>query len=211
MIRLQYGTENNTQSEAKAHFFVWNGITEKQIGVASRDNEFPVSLQAGQYSKNPAISGMSSEVGGYVVSAAFNVTEGTIIKLHANVRKYQGLPKCASVLLRAREEGPLTELKLNLIDAPNSNFKQLVSQGRFERITLDEAKAFGYHCAPAFEKFFNEDAIDDAFEFKILDAGKSKPEFTLEEYQDTKTGEKIIRKKPVERRRIILRRNTLRR
>jgi len=211
MIRLQYGTENNTQSEAKAHFFVWNGVAEKQIGVASRDDEYPVTLQPGQYSKNPACKDMTAEVGGYVVSAAFNVTEGTIIKLHANVRCYQGIPRCASVLLRVREEGPLTEVKLKMINAPNSNFAELTSQGRFERITLDEAKAFGYRCAPAFEKFFNEDAVDDCFDFKVIDAGKPKPELTFEEYEDTETGEKIIRKKTVERRRIILRRKPLRR
>jgi len=211
MIRLQYGTENNISSEAKAHFFVWNGIAEKQIGVATRDESFPVSLVAGQYAKNPACKDMTAEVGGCIVSAAFDVKEGTLFKLHANVKKYQGLPKCASVMLRARADGPLTELRLKLIDAPNSNFTELVSQGRFERITLDEAKAFGYRCAPAFEKFFNEDAIDDCFDFKVIDAGKPKAELTFEEYEDTQTGEKIIRTKAVERRRIILRRKPLKR
>lgn len=211
MIRLQYGTENNISSEAKAHFFVWNGIAEMQIGVASRSDDYPVKLMPGQYAKNPACSNMTAEVGGYIVSAAFDMNEGTLFKLHANVKKYQGLPKCASVMLRARADGPLTELRMKLIDAPNSNFKELVSQGRFERITLDEAKAFGFKCAPAFEKFFNEDAIDDCFEFKIIDPGKPKAELKFEEYEDTQTGEKIVRKKVVERRRIILRRNPLRR
>jgi hypothetical protein len=208
LIQFQYGTENGDHSEAKAHFFIWNGAKELQIGIASQNDEFDVKLQAGQYAKHPALKGMPAEIGGHVVTASYHLSEGTLFKLHASVKPMQGFPKVASAMFRVREKGPLTKIVLPLLNTPQSVFSQLVTQGRFERISLDEAKAFGYRGISSFEKFFNEDAIEDTFDFEILDEGVAAPKVTVEEYKDTKTGEVVIRKKEVVNRRIIVRRSS---
>ena len=61
-ITLQYGDENNRESESKLSFFVWNGTHEKQVGLASKDESFDVQLVKGTYMKHPATSDMTIEI-----------------------------------------------------------------------------------------------------------------------------------------------------
>tara|TARA_R110000803_G_scaffold57589_1_gene115527 strand:+ start:755 stop:1390 length:636 start_codon:yes stop_codon:yes gene_type:complete len=206
-ITLQYGDENNRESESKLSFFVWNGTHEKQVGLASKDESFDVQLVKGTYMKHPATSDMTIEMGGGIVTATFAVPEGTLFKVHAKIEGVGRIPKVASCMLQARSDGALTRMTFDNINAPNSNFRTIENTGKFERLSLSEAKVYGYQAKPVFEKFFNEDLIDDTLHFDILAKGQAaRPELNIVEYTDKKTGETSVRAQVVERRKIILRR-----
>jgi hypothetical protein len=174
-VNLRYGS-------AKAFVFYspragFAGAKEQHLGIAAKSPQtahlvrrvsaFPLSV--------PSVAGYAPEIGGKMTTTAYDVANGEIIKVFGQRRAGANkLTFSACQFLRVRDSAALTEVRVRLLSDPNVVHPYAHIRGRFDLITLEEAKGLGVTVLPHFEKMFSQGVVEDLFSVSVLSPEKAK-------------------------------------
>jgi hypothetical protein len=176
-INLRYGS-------AKAFVFysprAFNaGAAEQHLGIAAKSPQ--TSSVVRKISPfgivTPSVSGYAPEVGGKMIRMSYEVANGEVLKVFGQRRAGAGkLTMTACQFLRVRDTAALTEVTVRLLSDPSVTEPFAKVVGRFDLISLEEAKALGVKVLPQFEKMFHQSSVEYLFATRIIDAEKAKVE-----------------------------------
>lgn len=91
---------------------------------------------------------------GWFSQTSYQVPEGAIFKLFA-MRKAGGQQRIACIFIRSRAEAALCRFKVALTGYHRATMREAWVEGRFDHLSLAEAKALGVKVLPMYEKMFN--------------------------------------------------------
>jgi hypothetical protein len=112
-----------------------------------------------------------------MIRTSYEVTNGEILKVFGQRRAGAGkLTFSACQFLRVRDTAALVELTVRLLSDPIVAEPYAKIVGRFDLITLDEAKSLGVKVLPHFEKMFSQGVVEDLIVAHVLDPEKAKVE-----------------------------------
>lgn len=152
------------------------GAEERPLGLAAKSGQTSEVVRAVSPYPTviPSVSGYSAEVGGKMVRMTYQVADGELIKLFVQRRPGAGkVPVSACQFIRVRESGALREVEMRLLtDAcVNEPFGKL--RGRFDLLTLAEARAMGATVASHFDSMFGEGSVSNTMSFSTIAAEKA--------------------------------------
>ncbi len=197
---FEFGNQNHTRSSCKIQsYLVGDNGKEIHITMAHENLEGFTKLNL---NSQPAFESMSYAEGGFWSTLNGEVADGRIVKIFISRKRSLGIPVRLATLYRFRREAPLISLGVDC-GATIGSTKNTVNilLGRADRITLEEAKAYGYHCNSAYEKFFDQPDEDSVIVRTQLGEGLTAEPKVVEEVENS-DGEKSYRIKKVELRRI---------
>ncbi len=176
-VNLRYGS-------AKAFVFYsprigGAGAAEQHLGIASKSPQTAhlVRKLSPFPTITPSVSGYAPEVGGKMIRTSYEVANGEILKVFGQRRAGAGkLTFSACQFLRVRDTAALVELTVRLLSDPSVVEPYAKIVGRFDLITLDEAKSLGIKVLPHFEKMFSQGVVEDLISIRIIDPEKAKVE-----------------------------------
>jgi hypothetical protein len=143
------------------------------------------------------------DVGGGWTTLNCQVPEGTLFKLFVTRKRTQRLPDACAVLYRVRAAAPLKRLTMEGINLRHSSRGSITPIfGRVDRLSVEEAKAYGYKSRATYEKFF--DSTDEQELLRVTEEapGVAAAPVSVEEVRNSVTGEVSYLVKKVELRRI---------
>lgn len=164
-IETLTGDVNLRDSSAKCFIFHCPraggpGAEERHLGIAAKSPQtaevvatvspYPIVI--------PAVQGYSAEVGGKMMRMIYAVADGEVLKVFVN-RRAGGLPVSACQFLRVRSGAALRTLELKLLTDAAVNHPYGMIRGRFDLLTLAEARALGVKVNEQFTKMFGPGAV----------------------------------------------------
>lgn len=197
---FEFGNLNHTRSSCKVQTYL---VSEagKEIHITTA-NELLDGFTQLNLNSQPAFEHMSYAEGGFWSTLNGEVAEGTIVKFFVARKRQLGIPARLATLYRFRKEAPLISLHVDCGDTIGCTKRTVnVLLGRADRITLEEAKAYGYRCNSAYEKFFDQPDEGSLIVTNQLAEGLAPEPKVVEEIENS-DGEKSYRIKKVELRRI---------
>lgn len=199
-VAFEIGNENQLQATAKVQTYIIDS-EGKEVHVTKADGVVPGYHQTNKNTQ-PAVDDQPWDVGGGWTSINAEIADGTIVKFFASRKGALGIPTRFATLYRFRQNAPLLRVTMRGTGRAHSTKDEItLFMGRADRISLEEARAYGYSSNPAYEKFFNHPDEDDALTVTEMAAGIAAEPTRVEEVEG-KDGEKTYRVRKVELRRI---------
>lgn len=121
-----------------------------------------------------------SDALGWFSQSAYTVPDGLILKLFA-MRKQAGQQRVGCQFLRSRADAPLVRLKVALTGYHRATLREAWVEGRFDLLSLDEAKAAGVKVLPMFERQF-----DPRIALAMIERTELSPELRAAVREETK-------------------------
>ncbi len=185
MVQVTTGDENLKQAIAKVYVFhspTDESSKELALSRAAKDEVGKVK-QVGSHTFIGAVIGIKPQIGGQWVTTSYDIVEGEIIKIFASKKTtWKGLLTTACLFLRIRQEAPLHKIKVKLLNSFQTKLKTADIVGRFDVLTLEEARSYGVTVMPHFESYFAPIVTSALFEVEVLEkstAPKEKIETTV--------------------------------
>lgn len=147
------------------------GVEERHLGIAAKSGQtcdiirtvspYPVVI--------PSVQGYSNEIGGKMVRMTYQVEDGEILKIFVQRRPGAGkVPVNACQFIRVRESAALREVEMKLLTDPAVNEPFGKIRGRFDILSLADARALGVSVAAHFEKMFGEGSVANTMTFATI-------------------------------------------
>jgi hypothetical protein len=116
------------------------------------------------------------DLGGWYVNN-YEIPNGTMLTVfaQASAAEFGGRSRAFKQVIRLREGAPLIKLSLELSRNPRANLREAYVTGRFDVLTLEEAKARGAIINPRME-FYYADLTGDTLTRNVEAPGLSEPE-----------------------------------
>jgi hypothetical protein len=162
LIETLCGNENFVGMQSK----VWLFYTPSHA-FPSRKGEEPIFTAA-----KTSLHGMTGQPGnrinahehaidgsGTFTQSRYSVPEGMIFKLFA-MRKVPGQMRAASLFLKSRADAALIRLEIELTGYRHATLQRAWVEGRFDVLSLADAKAAGVRVLPMHEKQFNPAVVN---------------------------------------------------
>jgi hypothetical protein len=134
------------------------GVEERHLGLAAKSNQTAnvVRTVSPYPTVIPSVQGYSAEIGGKMVRMTYSVEEGEILKLFIQRRPGAGkLPTNACQFVRVREGAALRCVEAKMLTDPMVNEPMSFIRGRFDLLTLEEARALGVKVADGYTRMFH--------------------------------------------------------
>ena len=176
-VNLRYGS-------AKACIFYsprlgGAGSVEQHIGIAAQSPQTAhvVKKISSFPTVTPSVAGYSTEIGGKMIRMTYEISNGEILKVFGKRRAGAGkIDFTACQFLRVRETAALTEVTIRLFSDAQVAEPYAKITGRFDLLSLAEAKALGVNVLPQFEKMFSQGVVEDLISSRIIAPAKAKIE-----------------------------------
>lgn len=176
-VNLRYGS-------AKAFVFYSPrigaaGAAEQHLGIAAKSPQTAhlVRKLSPFPTITPSVSGYAPEVGGKMIRTTYEIANGEVLKVFGQRRAGAGkLTFSACQFLRVRDTAALVELTVRLLSDPIVAEPYAKILGRFDLMTLDEAKSIGVKVLPHFEKMFTQGVVEDLIAAHVIAPEKAKVE-----------------------------------
>ena len=139
------------------------GVEERHLGLAAKSNQTSsvVSTVSPYPVVIPSVQGYTQEIGGKMVRMTYAVADGEILKLFAQRRPGEGkMPVAACQFVRVRSSAALRCIEARLLTDAVVNEPLAFIRGRFDLITLEEARALGVKVEGYYDKMFLAGAVD---------------------------------------------------
>lgn len=175
-IETLTGDVNLRTASAKCYVFHTprqggSGVEERHLGIAAKSGQtsnvirtvspYPIVI--------PSVQGYSTEVGGKMVRMSYSVEDGEILKLFIQRRPGAGkLPTSACQFVRVRGSAALRCLEAKLLTDPTVNEPMAFLRGRFDLISLEEARSLGVTVAEGFSRMFLPANVEHVTTVSIL-------------------------------------------
>lgn len=202
LIRATTGWENLARAQAKVYLFhspnaQQPDMSERALAVALKDPDMAFfARRVGRSDYIGAVIGYKPEIGGQWVTTSYDVNDGQILKIFAAKKTHwKGLETVASVFLHVREEAPYQKVKVKLLGKPQTKLKYADITGRFDVLTLEEAREHGVRVPAHYEKFFDKVVTDVLFEVELLESGLSLKEKIVKQTVHTSDGPAQVTRK----------------
>lgn len=166
LVQATTGFENFQNGGAKAHLFVvptqrFPG-KELHIGIAARSGG--VVRQIGFPQTIPAAPGMRPEMGQWT-QGNYEVPEGMVLKAFAHRSGGFGTMRVqASMFLRMREQAAYRRIGTILTGNPKASYTRVWIEGRFDILTLAQAREHGINVPTHFSHSFDTTMTSRAFD-----------------------------------------------
>lgn len=204
LIEVMYGKELFDRANCSVHVLVtpcnlFNSfLSEMHIESAARKQDIPVERNAfhGQYSAWGEDA--RSDLGKWT-KASYDVADGMLIKIW--VHKTTGFGNRiinVSQFIRPRKDAAFREIKVILTRHPKSRFEFATIKGRFDLISLEDAKKRGAKINSRFEYTFNPDDFAAVTQCTELEPEKAPSALIRETKVRKRNGETVV----VRRRRV---------
>lgn len=177
-INLRYGSAKAFVFHSPRQF-VNTGVNEMHLGIAAKSPQTALVVRriSPFPTVTPSVSGYAPEIGGKMTRMTYEVANGEILKVFGQRRAGAGkLTISACQFLRVRDTAALTEVTVRLLSDPNVTEPFAKVIGRFDLITLEEAKSLGIRALLQFEKMFHPTSVEYLFSSRIIAAEKAKVE-----------------------------------
>ena len=173
LLQTCTGYETFADASAKTQvFFVPSTLfpgKETPLGIVARGASSGIR-RLGEAVRVPSARGQRSDIVGEWTTATYDIPDNTICKIWMQKNAGAGRIKVtASQFLIARSTGPLTRLAARLTEKPNATYTRAVFEGRFDLLTLADARRMGVVVPPAFAGFFDEGLVQRGFEITQLE------------------------------------------
>jgi len=159
MIETMCGSENFPGMQSKVYLFYTpsyafpNPMGEQQLFAAAKTGLHGVSALRAGGRINAHENGDTNA--GFFTKSDYAIPEGMILKLFAMRKVGTGLPHVGSVFLRARATAALRRYEVALTGFNRATLRNGYVEGRFDVLSLAQAKALGVRVNPLHEKQFN--------------------------------------------------------
>jgi hypothetical protein len=196
IITATTGTETFSTGSAKSHIFVVPsrpGQKEVHIGIAGRQGG-DVRLIS-QPSRIPCAPGYRPEMGEWT-TGSYEVAENTVLKVFAyrSAASFGAMRTQANLLLRVRSQAAFLKIGTILTGAPNACLTRAWLEGRFDILTLDQARNMGLNIPATFGGSFDEVQARRAFEIVTMDSEiATAPRIEVQQVTNTQGEEVEIR------------------
>jgi hypothetical protein len=165
-INLRYGSAKAFVFHSPRQF-VNTGVNEMHLGIAAKSPQTALVVRRISPFPNitPSVSGYSPEIGGKMTRMTYEVANGEILKVFGQRRAGAGKMTISACQVTVR-----------LLSDPNVTEPFAKVIGRFDLITLEEAKSLGIKTLLQFDKMFHPTSVEYLFSSRIIDAEKAKIE-----------------------------------
>ncbi len=147
------------------------GVEERHLGIAAKSGQTSsIIRQVSPYPiVTPSVQGYSNEIGGKMVRMTYQVEEGEILKIFVQRRPgADKVPVSACQFLRVREGAALREVEIKLLTDASVNDPFGKVRGRFDLLSLADARALGVSVPAHFERMFGEGSIANTLTFATV-------------------------------------------
>lgn len=132
------------------------GGREESMLLASRGAVGGLTIRRTSHSATPAGIGMKPSVVGEWETATYDVPEGVTLKLWA--QQQIGVANMALALLEVRAKAPLYRISVDLTGYVRASTPVAHIEGRFDILTLEQARAAGIIPTPMITKFLTTES-----------------------------------------------------
>lgn len=158
LLHLTAGKENHRDKSAQIQAFLHVEGKECPVFVAPRKTDGPLHdkvTQIGTPQHRAARPGISTDIGGAWVTCNYEIADNTLIKLTVAKSLPNNRRNCMLFILM-RDNAPLNRITIPLRLNRFSVIDEAVIEGRFDVLTLEQAKQRGASVIPAFERMFSD-------------------------------------------------------
>ena len=168
-------TGSEAQSDAFVKIYAFHVGKDGKDQFISKAKTMTSAVKGGVPTYEGAVAGITKEIGGSWIMQSYEVGEGEILKI--NTQKKEGwntLLRSAQIFLHVRENGPLQEVTINLLNRPRSRFPRAVFSGRFDILTPDEVfNMYGIVVPAHYHRFFSPLAQEKVYSIRQLQPEKA--------------------------------------
>lgn len=168
VIELTTGSETIEWAMAKVAAFVHDRGEEEFISKSDK------AKRVGPLHRSDAVPGIHPDLSGQWWTGSYEVKEGTLIKLYAKVKasKFGSVGNIGTMILRARKSAPLHRIRVALTGHRLTAVKELTVNGRFDVLTLDEAKKrYGFKRPEKDDSNYSKTSVDSVFRLEEMAEG----------------------------------------
>lgn len=195
LLYAMMGMENLPDASAKSHVFVVPtarlpfGGKETHLGIAAKQRN---GISATGVQTLPAAPGLRDETGRWT-QGNYTIPEGTLLKIFGQRSGAFGQMRVsASMFIQLREDAAFQSVATRLSGHQKAAFTTAPVQGRFDILTVEQARALGAEVPPVFEGQFNELLVSRVFQLTVMEGERATAPVTTAKTISNSHGEEVV-------------------
>lgn len=204
LIEVMYGKELFDNKSCQVSVLAvpcktFNTFKEAHIESAARKDDCPITRNQFHGQTSAWAEDARSDLGKWT-KASYDCPDGIILKIW--VHKFSGYGQRiinASQLIRPRKDAAFRELKIQLSGHSKARYQYAIIKGRFDVLTLEQAKERGVKLNSRFEYTFKSSEVAKVMEVKILEKERGPSVKVRERTVRNKSGETVV----IQKRRVV--------